>query len=75
LNIRRFRALRKAGVSVSAIARETGHDWKTVKKYLEDEHAALPAAPSRKGTQPPRSSRSSPWSRHGCGPISGSRLR
>lgn len=52
MNIRRFRALRGAGVSISAIARETGHDWKTVKKYLADEQGAPPVAPSRKGTQP-----------------------
>lgn len=52
MNIRRFRALHKAGVSIAEIARETGHDWKTVKKYLEGEEPAPPAAPSRKGTQP-----------------------
>ncbi|GAB3976394.1 hypothetical protein GCM10029978_063160 [Actinoallomurus acanthiterrae] len=52
MNIRRFRALHASGVSIAAIARETGHDWKTVKKYLEAEESAPPAAPSRKGTQP-----------------------
>src|SRR3954452_20057425 len=49
MDIRRFRALREAGVSMVEIARETGHDWKTVKKYLA---ADGPAAPARKGTQP-----------------------
>jgi len=34
MDLRRFRALYEAGVSISAIARETGHDWRTVKKYL-----------------------------------------
>jgi transposase len=53
MNIRRFRALHQAGVSISAIARETGHDWKTVKKYVQAEPpVAPPVAPSRKGTQP-----------------------
>ncbi|GAA3251296.1 IS21 family transposase [Nonomuraea helvata] len=52
MNIRRFRALHEAGVSIAAIARETGHDWKTVKKYLQAEGAVPPSAPSRKGTQP-----------------------
>ena len=53
MDIRRFRALREAGVSIAEIARETGHDWKTVKKYLAAEApASPPAAPSRAGTQP-----------------------
>lgn len=53
MNVRRFRVLREAGMSVSAIARETGHDWKTIKKYVEQEPpVAPPVAPSRKGTQP-----------------------
>jgi transposase len=53
MDIRRFRALREAGVSISEIARVTGHDWKTVKKYLAaDAGSVPPAAPARKGTQP-----------------------
>ena len=53
MDVRRFRALHEAGVSISEIARETGHDWKTVKKYLAaDGPVAPPAAPPRKGTQP-----------------------
>lgn len=52
MDLRRFRALRDAGVSISAIARETGHHWRTVKKYLAEEKAAPPTAPSRRGTQP-----------------------
>jgi predicted transcriptional regulator len=35
LDVRRFRALHEAGASVSEIARETGLNWRTVKKYLE----------------------------------------
>jgi transposase len=34
LDLRRFRALHEAGASVSEIARETGLNWRTVKKYL-----------------------------------------
>ncbi|WP_434740691.1 helix-turn-helix domain-containing protein [Micromonospora sp. SH-82] len=33
-DVRRFRALHEAGASVSEIARETGLNWRTVKKYL-----------------------------------------
>lgn len=51
MDLRRFRALHEAGVSLSAIARETGHDWRTVKKYLTRQHAGPPAAPSRRGSQ------------------------
>src|SRR5215218_6636082 len=52
VDIRRFRALREAGVSIAEIARETGHDWKTVKKYLAaDAPGSPPAAPSRVGAQ------------------------
>jgi transposase len=53
MDLRRFRALHQAGVTIAEIARETGHDWKTVKKYLaEGAPACPPAAPSRAGTQP-----------------------
>jgi transposase len=53
MNIQRFRALRAAGVSITEIARTTGHDWATVKKYLTaDGRAGPPSAPSRAGTQP-----------------------
>jgi transposase len=34
LEVRRFRALHEAGASVSEIARETGLNWRTVKKYM-----------------------------------------
>lgn len=51
MKVRRFRVLHQAGLSISAIARETGHDWKTVKKYLTVD-GVVPVAPPRKGTQP-----------------------
>jgi transposase len=49
LELRRFRALREAGASISEISRETGLHWRTVKKYLEDEGSVAPpvAAPRR----------------------------
>jgi hypothetical protein len=53
MDIRRFRGLHAAGVSIAEIARETGHDWATVKKYLAgDGPVAPPRAPARAGTQP-----------------------
>ena len=41
MDLRAFRALRDAGASWAEIAQETGHDWRTVKKYL------APDAPDR----------------------------
>ena len=38
--IQRVRDLAAQGLNPSAIARETGHDYKTVKKYLDDNSAA-----------------------------------
>lgn len=53
MDLRRFRALHASGVSIAEIARETGHHWRTVKKYLaEDGPSVPPAAPARVGTQP-----------------------
>jgi hypothetical protein len=49
MDLRLSRALHEAGVSISAIARETGHDWRTVKKYSTLQRAV---APSQRGTQP-----------------------
>ncbi|WP_030164017.1 IS21 family transposase [Spirillospora albida] len=52
LELRRFRALRDAGASISEIARETGLNWRTVKKYVEDDGPVAPPAaaprPSRR---------------------------
>src|SRR3954465_6043543 len=53
MNVRRFRALHEKGVPIAEIARECGHDWRTVKKYLaEDGPCVPPAAPRRAGSQP-----------------------
>lgn len=53
MNIRRFRALHRAGVTYAEIGRECGCDWRTVRKYLaEDSSSAPPASPPRAGSQP-----------------------
>ncbi len=53
MNVRRFRVLHEAGATYAEIARECRVDWRTVKKYLEQDGVALPpVAPSRVGTQP-----------------------
>ena len=54
MNIRRFRALRAAGASYAEIARESGRDWRTVRKYLAAgrRRRCRRAAPPRAGTQP-----------------------
>jgi transposase len=47
LELRRFRALMASGASISEIARETGLNWRTVKKYLDEEVSAPPQAVAR----------------------------
>lgn len=42
LELRRFRTLRESGASISEIARETGLNWRTVRKYLEQEGTVAP---------------------------------
>lgn len=51
LDVRRFRALHEAGASVSEIARETGLNWRTVKKYLGGDTSE---APPRRKVRPSR---------------------
>ncbi|WP_456115212.1 IS21 family transposase [Streptomyces broussonetiae] len=53
MDLRRFRALHEAGMSISAIARETGLNWRTVKKYVEAPPPVVPPkGPPRKGCNP-----------------------
>ena len=44
--------LRQAGVSIAVIARVTGHDWKTVKKYLAAGRAGQSAGGAVVGGDP-----------------------
>lgn len=50
MDLRAFRALRDVGATWAEIARETGRDWRTVKKYLSpgacDRPAAVTARPA-----------------------------
>jgi transposase len=49
MELRAFRALAEAGATWAEIARETGHDWRTVKRYLSAEASSSPPAPARRG--------------------------
>lgn len=52
LELRRFRALHEAGLSISEIARQTGLHRRTVRKYLAGDAAVAPPRPSpRAGTR------------------------
>ena len=42
MDVRAFRTLRAAGASWAEIARECGCDWRTVKKYLDDQAPGTP---------------------------------
>ena len=53
MNLRHFRKLKDSGASLAQIARETGCDYRTVKKYLDPGASALP--PTRASVaHPPR---------------------
>ena len=49
MELRAFRALAEAGATWAEIARETGHDWRTVKRYLSAEASSSPPEPARRG--------------------------
>jgi transposase len=49
MNLRAFKALADAGATWAEIARETGCDWRTVKRYLSTDAPATPPVPARRG--------------------------
>ncbi len=44
MDLRAYRALRDAAATWAEIARETGHDWRTLKKYLSSDAGDRPPA-------------------------------
>jgi transposase len=52
MELRAFRALAEAGATWAEIARETGHDWRTVKRYLSAGAGSSPPAPATRGPGP-----------------------
>jgi transposase len=52
MELRMFRALAAAGATWAEIARETGHDWRTVKRSLTAETPGIPPVPAKRGPGP-----------------------
>jgi transposase len=52
MELRAFKALADAGATWAEIARETGYDWRTVKRYLAIDAPATPPAPAKRGPGP-----------------------
>src|SRR6266516_7165464 len=49
MELRAFKALPGPGATWAEIARETGYDWRTVKRYLTADAPAAPPAPAKRG--------------------------
>ena len=52
MELRAFKALADAGATWAEIARETGYDWRTVKRYLSTEASSSPPASAKRGPGP-----------------------
>src|SRR5918993_1158631 len=52
MELRAFKALAEAGATWAEIARETGYDWRTVKRYLSSDAPATPPAPAKRDPGP-----------------------
>jgi transposase len=52
MSLRAFKALAEAGATWAEIARETGYDWRTVKRYLVADASSSPPAPAKRGPGP-----------------------
>jgi predicted transcriptional regulator len=52
MNLRVFKAPAEAGATWAEIARETGYDWRTVKRYLTADAPTPPSGASQTGTRP-----------------------
>ena len=52
MDLRRFKTLAEAGATWAEIARESGYDWRTVKRYLTTDAPATPPAPAKRGPGP-----------------------
>jgi transposase len=52
MDLRRFKALAEAGATWAETARESGHDWRTVKRYLATDAPTTPPAPAKRGPGP-----------------------
>jgi transposase len=52
MNLRAFKVLAETGATWAEIGRETGYDWRTVKRYLSDDAPATPPAPVKRGRGP-----------------------
>ncbi len=57
MELRAFKALADAGATWAEIARETGYDWRTVKRYLSSDASAAPPVPARRGPGPRKTDR------------------
>src|ERR1044072_7086991 len=52
MELRAFKALAEAEATWAEIARETGYDWRTVKRYLPAHAGSSPPAPRKRGRCP-----------------------